>query len=430
VTELHESQATIRDLDGKTLEVELPTLRIRVREGPDEGLRRELSLDLVRIGSASENDLVLADPKVSRHHAELQREGERLVLRDMGSTNGTRVGGTQVREVFLEPGQAFTCGDSVIVVETRRTARTGFTSGEHRLGPLVGCSPPMRHLFGVLRAVAETHATVLVHGESGTGKELVAQALHELSGREGPLVIFDAATTDPEMMRSDLFGHEKGAFTGAAKDRLGAFRKARGGTLFLDEIGELDGPLQARLLRVLESRRVTPLGSDDPVPVDVRVVAATHRDLAAMAREGTFRHDLYHRLAVVPVTVPPLRERPEDVPLLIEHLREHLGLEVDLGEEARAALEAYPWPGNVRELRNVLERAAALSRGREVAPEDLLLPAVPVDPELGAPPQEADERERILAALERHGGNKTAAARALGISLSTLQRRLRTYREP
>jgi DNA-binding NtrC family response regulator len=335
----------------------------------------------------------------------------------------------EVREVYLTPGQTFRVGDTEVSVESRRSARTSLAREENRLGPLVGASRPMRRLYSILRAVAETHATVLVQGESGTGKELIAQALHELSGRAGELVAFDAATTDPEMVRSDLFGHEKGAFTGAETAREGAFRRAHRGTLFLDEIGELAPQLQARLLRVLETRRVSPLGSDDPVAVDVRIVAATHRDLAAMARDGEFRHDLYHRLAVVPITVPPLRERLEDLPLLIEHLTETLGLELRLGKAAREALENYTWPGNVRELRNVLERASALASGREVEPEDLLLPVVSLDPGAEAPTAEELERERIMRTLDRHGGNKTAAARALGISLSTLHRRLRSYRD-
>ena len=426
--------ATVRQVAGVGLEVELPALRLRVLSGPDQGRRWDLALDVVRLGSAPDSDVVLTGPTVSRQHAELSRVEGRLALRDLGSTNGTWVEGVQVVQAYLRPGQNFRLGDTELTVEPRRERRTGLVGEDEGLGPLVGRTPEMRRLYGVLRAVAETHATVLVQGESGTGKELVAQALHELSARRGPLVVFDCATTDPEMIRSDLFGHLEGAFTGAQRDRHGAFRAAHGGTLFLDEVGELPLDLQARLLRALESRRVTPLGSDEAVPVDVRVVAATHRDLAQASRQGSFRLDLFHRLAVVPVEVPPLRRRLADLDLLIPHLAAGLGVELRLSTAARGALARHPWPGNVRELRNVLERAAALAPGREVGPEDLLLhpgpdataPGVPA-PEAAAPGIEAD-RDAVLAALERNGGNKAATARELGISLSTLHRRLRRYR--
>jgi DNA-binding NtrC family response regulator len=439
--------ATIRVVPGQGLRVELPALRLRVLAGPDKGERVDLSLDLVRVGTGDDNDLVLSDPKVSRRHVELRRVDDRLQLRDLGSTNGCWVGGAQVTEGYLEPGQAFRVGETDLVVETRKDSRAGLVGNDDRLGELVGASAPMRELYGVLRAVAETHATVLVQGESGTGKELVARTLHELSGRKGNLVVFDATSAEPEMVRSDLFGHKKGAFTGAQEDRAGAFRKAHGGTLFIDEIGEIPLDLQARLLRVLEAREVTPLGADEPIPIDVRIVAATHRDLAAMVEEGTFRHDLYHRLAVVPVRTPPLRERTEDIPLLIGHLRERLGITNPLSRDAEEALASHGWPGNVRELRNVLERAGALAAGGTIEPRHLRLveargfapgatrdaapaatstePAVP-RPTSGATMEDV-ERDTILAALERNGGNKAATARELEISLSTLHRRLRKY---
>jgi len=328
----------------------------------------------------------------------------------------------------------------------------------------VGHSKRMRELFGLIRAVASTPTTVLINGESGSGKELVAKTLHELSGRRGPLVVFDASVTDPEMVRNDLFGHVKGAFTGASGQRDGAFRRAHGGTLFIDEIGELSIDLQPRLLRALESREVSPVGSDQPVRVDVRVVAATHRNLEAMVQEGQFRADLFYRLSVVPVRVPPLREIAEDIPLLVDSFIKRLELDVQVSPGAMEIMQNYHWPGNVRELRNVLERAAALKQGEEIREEDLHLPTQegasfayapptpqqappsvqPATPsgqevnEFGEPrtlPSSASrsqlrdmERQMIMETLRRNGNNKSAAARELGMPLSTLKRRLKDYK--
>ena len=428
--------ATIRVSAAGTTAVELPAVRLEIRSGPEIGRRAELSLHLIRLGKAEDNDLVLGDPKVSRYHAQLEVRDGKLEVKDLGSTNGTFVNDVRITAAFLEPGQVMRLGDTEVAVTPGSESRAGFVGADETgLGELIGTGPAMRRLYGTLRAVAPTHATVLIQGESGTGKELVARTLHALSGRKGPLVAFDAASTDPEMVRSDLFGHVKGAFTGAGESRDGAFRRAHGGTLFLDEIGELPLDLQSRLLRVLETREVTPLGGDSAHKVDVRLVAATHRDLEAMAQDGRFRLDLYHRLAVVPVEIPALRERPEDVPRLVEHLRTQLAPGCHFTDEAMAALEAHPWPGNVRELRNLVERMGALHAGRPIGPGELGLKASRPRPAPGEAPaidpgatMSDVERQAILAALQRNGGNKAATARDLGISLSTLHRRLRAYR--
>jgi DNA-binding NtrC family response regulator len=315
------------------------------------------------------------------------------------------------------------------------------TPNQHRLGALVGASERMRQLYGLIQAVAPTPATVLITGESGAGKEQAARTLHELSGRRGPLVVLDASVADPEMIRSDLFGHIKGAFTGASGPREGAFRRAQHGTLFIDEIGELPLDLQPRLLRALENREVIPLGSDQPVRVDVRIIAATHRDLAAMVQQRTFRADLFYRLSVLPIWVPPLREIREDIPLLVQHLLGKLDLKCCVSAEAMAVLQGYHWPGNVRELRNVLERAAILCRGGEIQPKDLYLNegstsrvsletqvSTPA-PSLGTLEQQLKDLERtmILEALERNQNNKMKTARELGMPPSTLWRKLKAY---
>jgi len=373
---------------------------------------------VIRIGSAADNDLVLADSKVSRHHAEVRLEGEGARLKDLDSTNGTFVDKLRIHEVDLEPGMSCRLGDSLLRFEERLESRDPVVGEEQGLAGMVGASPPMREVYAMLRAVADTPAGVLVTGETGTGKELVARALHELSDRPGKLVVYDAASADPQMMRADLFGHVKGAFTGAQEARDGAFRTAHRGTLFIDEVGELPLDLQPRLLRVLEAREVQPLGSDAVHRVDVRVVAATHRDLEAMVRDGGFREDLLHRLAVVPIELPPLRDRPGDIPLLVEHLVDTLSLRVRLSAGALEKLGSHPWPGNVRALRNYLERVAALHRGPVVEAGDLDLPAA------RAATQE-ERRAELEAALERNGGNKTATARELGIPLATFKRRLK-----
>ena len=417
--------------DGE-LRLEIEALRIAVVDGPDAGTKATLeAVTALRIGTDPSCDMVLTDPSVSRVHAELRVVAEGIRVRDLGSRNGIFVGSVRLEEGLVPPGEQLRLGATRLLLDRRVERRRSPVRDDDHLGPLVGRSPPMQRLYALLRALAPSTATALIMGESGTGKELVARAIHDLSGRKGPLVVFDAATTDKELMRGDLFGHTEGAFTGAVRDREGAFRKAEGGTLFIDELGELPLELQPRLLRALESREVTPLGSDETIRVDVRVLAATNRDLEAMAEEGAFRLDLYHRFAVIPVQVPPLRDRSGDVPLLVDQMLASLGATCTLTTDAREALVAYPWPGNVRQLRNVLERVSVLRAGQAVTREDLGLKstsAAATEAPGGATRVEDMERRMILEALERTGGNKSAAARELGISLGTLRRRLKDYR--
>ncbi len=413
-------------------------LELQVISGADRGLKAGLHRPVVRIGTAVQNDFVLSDRTVSRFHAEIRRTPRGWIIRDLGSTNGTRIDALPVAEAYLIPGSKWALGHSEILIRRRADRTSAGTPEQNRLGPLVGTSERLRALYRILQAVAPTLATVLIAGESGSGKELVARTLHALSGRPGPLVVFDASVTDPEWVRNDLCGHLKGAFTGATGSREGAFRRADRGTLFIDEIGELPLELQPRLLRALENREITPIGSDRPVRVDVRVVAATHRDLAAMVRAGDFRADLYYRLCVIPVRTPALREIPEDIPLLVRHFLDQLALPCRVSPQAMEALKRHPWPGNVRELRNVLERAAALCGGREIRPEDLHLSEEPTSkviletkPPIPSPAsldQIKDlERAIILQTLARRRNNKAATARELGIPIATLWRKLKAY---
>jgi DNA-binding NtrC family response regulator len=316
-------------------------------------------------------------------------------------------------------------------------------AGEFR--GLIGDSPAIREVVKVIRRAGPTDATLLITGESGTGKEVVARALHAESRRRArPFVALNCSALPGDLVESELFGHVRGAFTGADRDREGMFEAADGGTLFLDEVGDLAGPAQAKLLRALEERQVTRLGSNKPVSVDVRVVAATHRPLDRMSADGGFREDLLYRLRVISLHLPPLRERREDVPAIALHFLAEMAARHGrpvrgLADGARRALLAYDWPGNVRELRNAIERAVVLAEGDQIEAGDLppqllesAAPLRPVDAALADLPfaeareraVDAFERAYLQAALERHG-NVSAAARALGLHRQSLQKKLR-----
>ena len=297
----------------------------------------------------------------------------------------------------------------------------------------VTADPKVLELLDLVDRMAPTDVAVLVSGESGTGKELIARRLHAHSRRAaGPFVAVNAAALPETLADSELFGHERGAFTGADRARAGRFEEASGGTLFLDEVGELPPALQAKLLRVLEERTVRRLGSEHDTPVDVRIVAATNRDLAHEIDTGGFRRDLYFRLAVFPLVLPPLRERPADVEMLARTFTARLAARHDIAppELTPAALETlvrHPWPGNARELRNVLENAVVVRGGQPIRPEDLRLSPVAASPAASSLDEEMREREAVLEALRRADGNREAAARLLGISVRTLYYRLRRW---
>jgi transcriptional regulator with GAF, ATPase, and Fis domain len=319
---------------------------------------------------------------------------------------------------------------------------------------ILGGSPPVRQLLAQVRKVAASPSEVLIRGESGTGKELLARALHETGPRAGkPFVTVHCAALSPGLLESELFGHVKGAFTGAHRDKVGRFELAHGGTLFLDEIGDIDPSVQTKLLRVLQEMTFERVGSSEPVQVQVRLIAATHQDLEELIRRGRFREDLYYRLNVISITMPPLRERAEDIPELAQHfLRLHGGRcgKDDLGieDDALVVLKSYPWPGNVRQLENVIERAVVFAEKRTVTVADLPPEVVSggrwvVDGGNSAPPptihhtpstiteERAErgrrERERLVRALAAAGGNKAEAARALGLARSTLVSQLKKH---
>ncbi len=423
-TPVSEGTARIETIDG-LVSVDLFALSIEVIRGPEMGARILSEDPCIRVGTDADSDLVLTDSSVSRQHLEFRVKGSTVWVKDRNSTNGTFLGPVQITEAELPPGTvSVRLGSTELRVQRDLKRRHSLREGTPRFGHLVGQSAPMERIFGVLQAVAPSTISVLLTGETGSGKEAAARTVHDLSGRQGPFLTFDASSADTATIRSDLFGHKRGAFTGAEKDRLGAVRKAEGGTLFLDEIGELPLDLQPRLLRLLEAKEVTPLGSDVPVPAKVRVVAATHRNLAELVEKGTFREDLFQRLAALPLHLPPLRERLVDLPLLVQHFVREKELNLNLSSAAEQALKAYPWPGNVRELRNVLERAAALAGGATVQPAHLGLPQS-TNADGSVRPLEEVERDMIRAAVSECQGDKVAAAELLGISLSTLRRRFR-----
>jgi DNA-binding NtrC family response regulator len=321
----------------------------------------------VRIGSGTDNDLCLTDGAVSRRHLEVRLRGDEVHVVDLSSTNGTNVDGVRVMEAILAPASLIRVGSTAIRATPVADPVVVPLSPRSSFGGLLGQSPAMREAFAILERAAPTEATVLITGETGTGKELAAEGLHVHSPRaDGPFVTIDCGAIAATLVESELFGHVRGAFTGAAGDRRGVFEEADGGTLFLDEIGELPLEMQPKLLRALEKREVRRVGASTAKKVDVRVVAATNRDLAVEVNRGNFREDLYFRLAVVEVLLPPLRSRRADVPTLVRHFMDQFAPGAALiSDEMMQALAARPWPGNVRELRNAVERASAM-----VSPEE------------------------------------------------------------
>jgi len=396
----------------------------RVVGGPDTGREATLAPRPLVIGAGGDCDLVLKDSKVSRQHVELSLAPGGVRVRDLGSRNGTLSQGSRISEAVVPIGTSLQIGDTALRID-EPSRPTVPMSSRQRFGGLVGESPPIREIFSILDLASPTEATIVLQGESGTGKEVAARAIHDHSARaSGPFVVVDCSAAKEQLIESDFFGHVRGAFTGAVSERKGAFVRAHGGTIFLDEIGELPLASQAKLLRALEAKTVQPLGSDKEVPVEARVITATHRDLTAMVSDESFRFDLFHRLAVVHIHLPALRERPEDIPCLVRHFYEGRGEPGEVSGKNLEQLQAYPWPGNVRELRNVLERAFVLS-GKASAPFSELTfwlhgdgggaQSDPVDTHL--PFKEAKEaltdkfeRRYLAAVFERFGRNISRAA--------------------
>jgi len=398
-----------------------------------KGFERFISQSSFAIGCHPSNDLVIADETISQFHARIDLSHNTFMLTDLGSTNGCYIDGTKVLRAPLKGEHRIRFGKTEISFRIQEENRKIEDKRQNNFFGLQSKTTKMRKIFSLAEAVAPTEAPVFIQGETGTGKELLAKAIHALSNRsESAFLAINCASLPKELIESELFGHERGAFTGALEAREGAFEAAHLGSLFLDEIGELDLLVQAKLLRALETGEIKRLGSNHSIQTSVRIISATHKNLKQMVQEGKFREDLYYRLHIVPIELPPLRERLEDLEILCQNLFKRLRLNFQLDQEALDSLSDYPFPGNVRELKNILQRAAInyrfenpLANKEEIIslkPENLKFiqdaPALTDSKALA-------EKRRLQEALEKNHFNQSLTAKELGMAISTLHDRLR-----
>ncbi|HEX4339104.1 MAG TPA: sigma 54-interacting transcriptional regulator [Polyangiaceae bacterium] len=426
-----------RAKDGPTV-VRYSKTRVTVTEGPDSGQTRDIVSNTLRIGTAPDNDLVLRDNTVSRHHCALEPVNGGMRVRDEGSTNGVLLAGVRVFDAVVPGVAELRLGDTLLNVEPLPETVSREQATEDRFGDLLGSSARMRELFADLARIAPVDVTLLIEGETGTGKELVAECVHRESLRSsGPFVVFDCSAIAPTLAESELFGHERGAFTGAVASRPGVFEQADGGTIFLDELGELPKDLQPKLLRVLEKRQVRRLGSQRTIPIDVRLIAATNRNLAAEVAAGNFREDLYFRVAAAHVHVPPLRDRMDDLRLLTAHFLSRAKPPrsiAEVPEQVWDMFAAHRWPGNVRELGNAVQRLLVTPERALPAATTTSRPPPPDEAAVTVPlrvarreASDAFERSYLEALLERTGGNVTRAAAIAEVSRQMVQKLMRKH---
>jgi DNA-binding NtrC family response regulator len=407
----------------------VPAYSLRVVKGSDLRKERRIVLSRARLGSAPGVDFQLSDPTVSSLHCEILLDAEGCRVRDLGAKNGLRVGGRRVTEAWLEAKEDLALGESVVRFRLLGESEERALPGRTSFGRLRGASARMQELYSQLAAAAASDANVLIEGETGSGKELAAESLFsEGPRRDRPFGVVDCGRLTDALAESELFGHEKGAFTGAAERHIGAFEAAHGGTLFLDEIGELRMDLQPKLLRVLEQKTVQRVGGDKLLPVDVRVIAATNRELEREVNRGNFRADLFYRLAVVELIVPALREHPEDIPELVAHFLQELPHARELPPNVLQRILQAEYPGNVRQLRNAVERAV-------LGLEQETRPASPLEVSLELPFRV--QKERVVASFERAyiaklldacKGNVSEAARRSGMNRAHLYEVLQRLR--
>ena len=374
------SPTKITYVDGRPTTITLRKCKIEVM-GEGKVQQHVFDKDVVSIGATPDNDLAIDDETVSRNHCKIFTEGAHYMVRDLDSTNGTFVNRVRVREAWLKPDNTITLGKTDVRFAPVDEKFRIVPSNKQRFGELIGRDAKMREIYAILEKISPTDATVVIEGETGTGKEVVARSIHQQSRRKnGSFMVFDCGAVPENLIESELFGHEKGAFTGAMTTRQGVFELANGGTVFLDELGELATDLQPKLLRVLEQREVKRVGGSRPIKVDVRVVAATNRHLEAEVQAGRFREDLFYRLSVVRILLPALRERKDDIPTLVQHFlnQGHFNRDRDgnakvesLARDAIDRILAYHWPGNVRELLNVVERAVSFAESKVIEVRDL-----------------------------------------------------------
>lgn len=444
----------LKTSDEGTEPVTLRKCQLVVLEGPDKGKKFPLHKPEMNIGKRDTNDLILSDKTVSRTHIKIAYADDSFVLQDLDSTNGSYLNGNRVKEAYLAPGDVIKLGNTQLEFRAFDERVKIQPSSKEEFGLLVGKSLKLRQIFGILERISGTNASVIIEGETGTGKDLVARSIHQHSARRSrPFVVFDSSAVAPNLVESELFGHERGAFTGAHKSRRGAFEEANGGTIFIDEIGELTTELQPKLLRALEQRQIKRVGGNQVINIDVRVLCATNRNLKHEVAEGRFREDLYYRLSVVKVIVPPLRERPEDTPVLIDRIlrtgkfnRKPDGalIVTRVEDDAIKMLQRYQWPGNVRELVNTLERACSfaeqgtVSRAHlefvfsqmeheEEGTERLVIDKDLPFKEAKQKVMEAFEKDYLQELLERNNHNLSATAREAGIDRKHVRNLLKKY---
>ncbi len=432
---------------GAPRALQLKKAKLLMISSTERGREVPIDKDVFTIGAGAQNDLIVTDAAASRRHCEIHQREEGFFLRDLGSTNGTMVQGVRVCEVYLTQGVEFQVGTTRMVFSPLQETMSYPLSDLEQFGRLNGVSAAMRRVFHLAETYARSDAAILIQGETGTGKELLAEALHAHSPRsKKPFVVIDCGALATGVIESELFGHAKGAFTGAGAERVGAFEAAHGGTVFLDEIGELDLSLQPKLLRVLEKKEVRRLGANTVRPVDVRIIAASNRNLEREVREGRFREDLFYRLSIVKIELPPLRQRKDDIPLLVRCILKDLTGSDDVTawaefEKSMTLFRQHDWPGNARELRNVIEMAvrgstgaidlgACLSLGRMGATN----PDAGADDQSDLPFKEAKnqlvdqfEKDYLVKLLDRNDGNISRAAREAQIERAYLQRLVRKH---
>ena len=440
-----ETETRTVHLDIPTEDMTLNKFSLKVVDGPDRGQTKTFQRRLVTIGTDRSCDFGLSDPTVSRIHAAVESGPGGFTLRDDNSKNGIFIGELKLLEGQIPDRTEFIIGKTKILFSSSTETVNIPIATAGRFGNLLGESIEMREVFGIIKKVAPTDTNILIQGESGTGKELVADAIHRTGPRgTGPFVIFDCSAVPADLIESELFGHVRGAFTGAVRDHKGAIAQAHGGTLFLDEIGDLPLELQPKLLRALESRKIRQVGGNRTEKVNFRLVAATNRFLEQETAAGNFRSDLYYRLSVISIILPPLRRHPQDIPALVNHFLDEVtererGARVRLSWDTMEKLKKHPWPGNVRELKNFVERSVILSGALHGTPAALDLPPPQTSPvtlhdsndiglNLDAPfKQEKDriidefQRRYFARLLKQTDGNISKTARLAGIHRKSLE---------
>ena len=434
---LDAQQTEVMDFDSASWKVPVSVRGFTITDAA--GNVWKSSADVCRIGTHEGNDIQLDEPTVSRFHCEIRGEGRAVRIIDLESSNGLLVDGVRVKEAWLEDNSRLTLGRAELRISLLDDEVSLPVSEVGQFGSMVGRSTSMRRVFKILEKCADSESTILIEGETGTGKEEAARSIHEVSSRrDEPMIVIDCGAMPANLLESELFGHEKGSFTGASDMRKGAFEAANGGTIFIDELGEMPPELQPKLLRVLEQRTVRRVGGNEQIPIDVRVIAATNRRLELEVNEGNFRSDLYYRLAVIRVELPPLRARTEDIEMLTSTILERLDANPD--QRAQILKPAFikrlmraNWPGNVRELRNYVERSLVLE-GDLPIPSDATTGEVEViNPNLSWTEArklgvEQFEKRFLSALLEHHGDNVSQAARSAGMDRVYLHRLLRKHR--